>query len=88
MPSENLTFINGSTNFKMSSLFDHATTDRHTCAIKEQENEKATVAGLDVAPGKVVQETPAYSVIRAGFKTMGESEKNNVENTLQQCASH
>ena len=53
MPSANLTFINGSTNFKMSSLSDHATTDRHTCAIKEQENEKAIVAGLDVTQVKL-----------------------------------
>ena len=29
MPSANLTFINGSTDFKMSLLSDHATTDGH-----------------------------------------------------------
>ena len=29
MPSANLTFINGSTNFKMSLLSDYATTDGH-----------------------------------------------------------
>ena len=40
MPSASLTFINGSTNFKMSSLSDHATTDGHTHAIREQENNK------------------------------------------------
>ena len=75
MLTANLIFINGSTNFKMFSLSDHATTDGHTCAIKEQENEKPIVADLPVTPGKVVQETPTYSVIRAGFKRMGESGK-------------
>ena len=30
MPSANLTFIDGSTNFKISSLSDHATTDGWT----------------------------------------------------------
>ena len=71
----NLTFINGSSNFKMSSLSDDATTDGHTRAIREQENEKATAAGLTVAPRKVVQETTTYSAIGAGFKRMGETEK-------------
>ena len=75
MPSANLTFINGSTNYKMSSLSDHATTDGHTRAIREQENEKAIAAGLTVAPHKVVQETPTYSAIGAGFKRIGETEK-------------
>ena len=75
MPSANLTFINGSTNFKMSSLSDHATTDGHTRAIREQENEKAIAAGFTVAPRKVVQEAPTYSAIGAGFKRMGETEK-------------
>ena len=75
MLTANLIFINGSTNFKMFSLSDHATTDGHTWAIKEQENEKPIVADLPVTPGKVVQETPTYSVIRAGFKRMGESGK-------------
>ena len=41
MPNTNFTFLNGSTNFNMSSLSDHTTTDGHTCPIKEQENEKA-----------------------------------------------
>ena len=75
MPSINLAFINGSTNFKVSSLSDHATTDGHTCVITEQENEKAIAAGFTIAPCKVVQETPTYSVIGAGFKVMGETEK-------------
>ena len=75
MPSANLTFINGSTNFKISSLPHHATTDGHTRAIREQENEKAIAAGLTFSPHKVVQETPTYSVIDAGFKGMGETDK-------------
>ena len=66
--------VNGSTNFKMSLLSDHATTDGHTRAIREQGKEKVIVAGLTVAPRKV-QETPTYSAIGAGFKRMGETEK-------------
>ena len=74
MPNTNLTFIKGSTNFKKSSLSDHETTDEHTSGIREQENEKATVAGLTVTPCKVVQETQTYSAI-ADFKRMGETKK-------------
>ena len=71
MPSANLTYINVSTNFKMSSLSNHATTDGHTHAIRKQENEKGIAIGLTIAPCKVVQETPTYSAIGAGFKRMG-----------------
>ena len=48
-PSANLTFINDSTKFKMSSLSDHATADGHTCAIREQKNKKAIALGLTIA---------------------------------------
>ena len=87
IPSANLIFINGSTNFKMSSSSDHATTDEHTLAIREQENEKAIAAGLTVASRKVVQETPTYSAIVAGFKRMGETE-NRVLKKLFDIAHH
>ena len=73
MPNTNLTFIKGSTNIKKSSLSVHETTDEHTSGITEQENEKATAAGLAVTPCKVVQETQTYSAI-ADFK-MGEAKK-------------
>ena len=59
----------------MYSLSDHPTTDGHTRAIREQENKKAIAPGLTVAPRKVVQETPTYSLIGARFKRMGETEK-------------
>ena len=59
----------------MYSLSDYATTDGHTRAIRNQENKKAIAAGLTIAPSKVVQKTPTYSAIGAGFKRMGETEK-------------
>ena len=75
VPSESLIFINGSTKFKMPSLSYHGTTDGHMHAIREQKNEKTIAAGLTTAPRKVVQETPIYSAIGAGFRRMGETEK-------------
>ena len=81
MPSTNVTFINGSTKFKMSSLSDHAT-DGHTRATREQENKKAMAAGLTIMPCKVVQETPTYSVFAAGFKSMGKTKKTTWKKLL------
>ena len=71
-------------NFKMSSLYDHATTDGHKRAIREQENEKA---GLTLAPRKVVQKTPTYSAIGAGFNRIGKIKKTAL-NKLFDTAHH
>ena len=58
-PSANLSFINGSTNFKISSLSDHATTDGHTRAIREQENEETVLKKLlDIAHHIAVKGRP------------------------------
>ena len=46
VPIANLSFINGSINVKMSALYDHATTDGHTLAIREQENEETVLKKL------------------------------------------
>ena len=43
VPIANLSFINGSINVKMSALYDHATTDGHALAIREQENEETVL---------------------------------------------
>ena len=73
----------------MSSLYDYATTDGHKRAIREQENEKVIAAGLTVAPRKVVQKTPTYSAIGAGFKRIGKIKKaalNKLFDTSHQFA--
>ena len=74
MPRVNLTFVTGTTNFKLSTLNEHENTDGHKRAIREEENDKAVAAGVDLAPRKIVQETPAFSAIRSGFKKMGDKE--------------
>ena len=71
----NLTFVTGTTNFKLSTLNEHENTDGHKRAIREEENDKAVAAGVDLAPRIMVQETPASSAIRSGFKKMGDKEK-------------
>ena len=75
MPRVNLAFVAGTTNFKLSTLNEHENTDGHKRAIREEENHKAVAAGIDLAPRKIVQETPAFSAIGSGFKKMGDKEK-------------
>ena len=72
MPNTNLTFIKGSTKLQKVLIVWFGTTNEHTSGIREQENEKATAAGLTITPCKAVQETQTYSAI-ADFK-MGETE--------------
>ena len=43
MPSANLAFVTGSTNYRPSALKDHEQTDGHKRAVKESEHEKAKV---------------------------------------------
>ena len=45
MPRTNMTFINGSANFKSSNLLDHTATDEHKRAVKEKNHEDSISAG-------------------------------------------
>ena len=71
----NLTFVTGTTNFKLSTLNEHENTDGHKRAIREEENNKAVAVSVDLAPRKTVQETPAFLATGSGFKKMGDKEK-------------
>ena len=75
MPSANLTFVNGSTNYKPSTLKDHAATECHKRAIREIEHEKAIEAGSSLQPRKIVQHLPSTSSIVQGFRRMGDNER-------------
>ena len=67
MPRVNMTFVTSTTNFKLSTLNEHENNDGHKRAIWKEENDKTVAAGLDLAPCKIVQETPAFSAIGFGF---------------------
>ena len=78
MPRVNLSFITGSTNYKLSALKEHQLSDGHKRAEKEEEAEKATAAGLSIPPVRVVQNIPENSAISMGFKQMGETERTAI----------
>ena len=75
MPHLNLMFVNKNTNFKMSTIAEHGSTDSHKCATEAKENEQATTAGKSIPMHKITLEVPADSAISSGLKKMGVKEK-------------
>ena len=54
----NLTFVNGSTNFKMSTLAKHGSTGSHMHATEAKENEQATISCKSIPMCKITLELP------------------------------
>ena len=75
MPHTNLTFVNGSTNFKMSTIAGHGNTDSHKRATEAKENKQATIAGKLIPMRKITLEVPVDSPISSGLKKMEVKEK-------------
>ena len=66
----NLTFLNGSTNFKILTLAEHRSTDSQQSVTEVKENEQTTIAGKSIPMQKVTLEVPADSVVSSGLKNM------------------
>ena len=75
MPHMNLTFVNGSTNFKMLTMAEHRGTDSHKHSTEAKENEQASIAGKSIPMAKITLEVLADSAISSGQKNMGVKEK-------------
>ena len=74
MPSANLTFVIGSTNYRPSTLKDDEQTDGHRRAEKETQHEKAKAVGSELPPRKVSQDPPPTgSAIAQGLPKIGEN---------------
>ena len=56
MPLTNMIFINGSANFKSSTLSNHITTDGYKRVVKEKNHEDAISAGSSTHPEKAIHE--------------------------------
>ena len=52
MPYTNMTFTDGSLNFKSSTLSDHVATDRHKRAVKEKNHKDSISTGGSTRPEK------------------------------------
>ena len=74
MPSANLTFVTGSTNYWPSTLKDDKQTDGHKRAEKETEHKKTKATGNELPPRKVsLDPPPTDSGIAQGLHKMGEN---------------
>ena len=74
MPSANLTFMTGSTNYCPSMLKDHVQTDGHKQAVPEEAQAEAEASGISLQPRKVYQAVPSSSSIVQGPNRMGDNE--------------
>ena len=78
MPRVNLTFITGGSNYKSSGLQDHQLSEGHKRAVREEEAEKASAAGLSVPTVRVVQNVHENCANNKGFKQMGISKLQDI----------
>ena len=68
------TFINGSTNYRISALEDHAKSDCHKKAVNEQEESQAKASGAKTPSRKVVHTLPKDAPIQKGLSQMEKTE--------------
>ena len=68
------TFINGSTNYRISALEDHAKSDCHKKAVNEQEESQAKASGAKTPLRKVVHTLPKDAPIQKGLSQMEKTE--------------
>ena len=83
----NLSFTIGCTNFKLSALQDHQKSEGHSRAIREEEAEKAKLAGASVDPVRIQQSIPDDSLLLQGFSVMFNTERKAITK-LDDIANH
>ena len=66
----NLTFLNGSTNFKILTLAEHRSTDSQQSVTEVKENEQTTIAGKSIPINTNRYKVPADSAVSSGLKNM------------------
>ena len=82
MPGANLTFVTGSTNYRPSTLKDHAQTDIHIQAVGEEAHSEAEASDISLQTRKVYQAVPSRSSIVQGLIRMGDNERESVTKLL------
>ena len=76
MPNASISFIVGSSNYRLSTLKDHASSECHKRAVREEENKKAETEGRTLERQLITQTIPPGSAIREGFKKMSLNEQS------------
>ena len=82
-PSSSMGFINGASNFKMSALRGHSTSECHRTGVGESKHQNAIEAGLSLPKKRVVQTAPNDSHIASGLQKMGEKERSGLKKLME-----
>ena len=64
MPCDNSTFINGSTNYKPSTLKDRVQTDCHKRTVTQNDEMHAKASGISLIMRKIVETIPKDSAMK------------------------
>ena len=81
-PSSPMSFITGTTNYKASTLKDHALSKCHATGVAETDHATAIAAGQSLPRKQVVQVIPDQSAIASGMRKMGEIERKGVKKLM------
>ena len=79
MLNVSMSFLNGSTNFWLSSIKDHYSSACHQQAILEKQHSEAVPAGISLPPRPVEQHMPPNSDIATGLQRMDKKDQDTVE---------
>ena len=79
MPNVSNSFVNRSSNFRLSSIKDHDSSAYHQWAILEKQHSEAVAAGISLPPRQVEQHISPNSDIATGLQQVDEKDRNTVE---------
>ena len=74
MPQKNLSC----TNFKLSALQEHQKSEGHSRPVREEEAEKAKLAGASIAPVRIKQSIPDDSPLLQGLSVISNTERKAI----------
>ena len=77
-----MSFITGTTNYKASTLKDHASSKCHATGVAKTDHETAIAAGQSLPRKQVVQIIPDQSAIASGVRKMGEKERTGIKKLM------
>ena len=77
-----MAFITGTTNFKLSALKDHESSECHGTGVSETKHEEAVAVGKSLPPKHIVHEVPSHSAIATGMQKMSEKERVGIKKLM------
>ena len=82
-PSSTIAFINGSTNFKLSAMKEHGSSEANRTGVDDAKHENAIAVSESLAPKHVVHEIPENSAIASGLQKMEVKERSRLKKLVE-----